>query len=212
MTETPLTGLEGLYGIDGLSVAEVLRRHHYLGPISRGVSYRDEYGVMVFANPSSRRLPQRAWFELVRWCIVSDVKNAGSRQWKAATSWLRNHYAVTTVVSYSDPSAGHTGALYRACNWLWAPTWHRLREPPTGNGSWTAGKRQRAKDQWVFCLRPDESRERLLLIRDDSVRRAMPWAQYREGSGGDFKRWLAQSETEQGASHEGTEHTCSHLR
>ena len=124
------------FAAEELSVNQVLARYHYLGPIDRGFSYRDAFGVCVLANPSSRRLPQDRWLELVRWCLYGE-HNGGSRQWKAVASWLRETLPeVTTVVSYSDPSAGHTGALYRACNWLWAPTWHRLREPPSGNGSW----------------------------------------------------------------------------
>lgn len=182
----------GLFGTDGLGVNDILTAHHYLGPISRGVAYRDEYGVMVFANPSSRRLPQQRWVELVRWCIVSDTPNAGSRQWRNVTRWLRANYPhVTTVVSYSDPSAGHTGALYRACNWLWAPTWHRLREPPSGNGYWTAGKRQAVKDRWVFCLAPDAERVSLLSVRDASIVARMPWASFQERRGGDYRRFAA---------------------
>lgn len=185
-----MTGDLGLFGVDALGVNDVLSAKHYLGAISRGTAYRDDYGVMVFANPSSRRLPQQRWIELVRWCIVSDVPNAGSRQWRAATRWLRAEFPdVSTVVSYSDPSAGHTGALYRACNWLWAPTWHRLREPPSGNGYWTSGKRQAVKDRWVFCLTPDADRVSLLAIRDESLRRRMPWAQYQERTGGNYRRW-----------------------
>jgi hypothetical protein len=172
-----------------LTVNALLAARHYLGPISRGEAYQDDYGVMVFANPSSRRLPQGQWLELVRWCITSPEKNAGSRQWGQVRRWLLLRPNVTTIVSYSDPSVGHTGALYRACNWLWAPTWHRLREPPSGNGSWTDGKRQAVKDRWVFCLRPDENRRHLLAVNDDSIRARMPWAEYREGVGGDYKRW-----------------------
>ena len=60
---------------------------------------------------------------------------------------MRDKYPrCTTIVSYSDPSVGHTGALYRACNWLWAPTWHRLQPPPTGCGSWDGKKRSSPKD------------------------------------------------------------------
>lgn len=180
------------FGDEALSANQLLARYHYLGPTNRGRVYRDEFGVMVFANPSSRRLPQQRWLELVRWCIVSEIDNAGSRQWRRVKAWLKAEYpSVTTVVSYSDPSAGHTGALYRACNWLWAPTWHRLREPPSGNGSWTDGRRQAVKDRWVFCLGADSERESLLAVQDAGLVRIMPWAQFVEGRGGDFKRWKA---------------------
>lgn len=183
---------------DELTPNQILARYHYLGPINRGEVYRDRRGLMVFANPSSRRLPQQRWLELVRWCIVGGV---GSEQWKDARCWLLREFPdVTTVVSYSDPSAGHTGALYRACGWLWAPTWHRLREPPSGNGQWTDGKRQAVKDRWIAILRPDAERGRLLRVEDDSLRKRMAWAEYREPrwkrghalretGGGDFKRF-----------------------
>lgn len=55
-----------------LTVNQILAARHYLGPIDRGFSYRDEFGVMVFANPSSRRLPQDRWLELVRWLSLRD--------------------------------------------------------------------------------------------------------------------------------------------
>jgi hypothetical protein len=108
----------------------------------------------------------------------------------------------TTVVSYSDPSQGHTGALYRACGWLWAPTWHRLRPPPTGNGAWTEGKQQAVKDRWIFPLKPDDRRASVLPVSDTAVIKAMPWASYCEpvwkrgiahGGGGDFKRFMREN-------------------
>jgi len=181
-----------LFGIDGMSTGELLAENHYLGQSQRGQTYRDEHGVMMFANPSSRRLPQHSWLELVRWCIVDREKNAGSRQWGKVRLWLLREFPeVTTIVSYSDPAAGHTGSLYRACNWLWAPTWHRLRPPPSGNGSWTDGKRQEVKDRWVFPLRKSSERASILAINDEGVRAAMPWAEFQEKRGGDYKRWLA---------------------
>src|SRR5690606_2807761 len=82
---------------------------------------------------------------------------------------IREHFsAVTTLVSYSDPSRGHTGALYKACNWLWAPTWHRLRPPPTGNGNWANGM-QAVKDRWVFPVLPDARRDDVLAIDDPAA-------------------------------------------
>lgn len=143
---------------------------HYLGPSRRGsVCWIDEFGCMVWGNPSSRHLPPRCWLELIRWGLVG-TPNGGSRQFAAFKRWaLAALPNVTTLVSYSDPSAGHTGALYRACNWLWAPTWHRLRPPPSGQGEWTPGQRQEPKDRWIFPLRPDESRTEILRVKDDSL-------------------------------------------
>lgn len=170
-------------------VAEFLSEHHYLGPIRRGFAWVDEYGVIVMSAPTSRSLPKE-WLELSRWCIRSNALNAGSRQWAAFVKALRSKRPeVTTVVSYSDPSVGHVGALYRACNWLWAPTWHRLRPPPSGNGSWVDGKIQSVKDRWVFPLRPDVARAILLVARDESVLRGKPYLRYNDKTGADFKQW-----------------------
>lgn len=154
-------------------VNPVLSERHYLGPINRGFAWSDEFGVLVLANPSARFLPQQRWLELVRWCLFGE-RNGGSRQWARVSRWLRRERPdVTTVVSYSDPSVGHTGALYKACNWRWAPTWHRLRPPPTGNGSWDGVKGQAVKDRWIFDLLPDSERAEILRVKDDSIVKRM---------------------------------------
>lgn len=168
------------------SVAGILAEHHYLGSVKRGIAWQDAHGVIIVGSPTARHVPQD-WLELIRWCITSDEKNAGSRQWAAFVRALRAVHPATTIVSYSDPSQGHTGALYRACNWLWAPTWHRLRPPPTGNGAWTEGAGQSVKDRWVFLLKPDADRVARLTVNDDSVLRRLPWARYAEPRGVPFK-------------------------
>lgn len=173
------------------SVAHILAECHYLGPSKRDIAWRDEHGVIVVSAPTARRLPIE-WLELVRWCITSHEKNAGSRQWAAFSRALRKARPdVSTIVSYSDPSVGHTGALYRACNWLFAPTWHRLRPPPTGNGAWQIGKAQSVKDRWVFPLQPDPRRVDILIARDESILRRHPWAAYSEPRGVCFKTFRA---------------------
>lgn len=152
------------------NVAAYLDANHYLGRARRGLAWSDEYGVLVLAAPTSRRLPTD-WLELSRWCLTGE-RNAGSRQWARVVRYLRDERPeVTTVVSYSDPSVGHTGALYKACNWIWAPTWHRLRPPPSGNGSWDGETPSAAKDRWVYPLAPDPRRESLLIPHDTSLLR-----------------------------------------
>lgn len=169
------------------NVAHVLAEAHYLGPSKRGWAWEDDFGVIIVAPPTARRLPSD-WLELVRWCITSGEKNAGSRQWAAFVRALKHiRPDITTIVSYSDPSVGHTGALYRACNWLWAPTWHRLRPPPTGNGSWQEGRAQSVKDRWVFPLKRDPRRAEILKIQDESILRRFPWALYVEPRGVPFR-------------------------
>lgn len=160
------------------TVAPFLAARHYLGPAHGGVAWSDAFGVAVLGLPTSRWLPaDGSWLELTRWCLVGQ-RNGGSRQWAAITRWLRAEApGVTTVVSYSDPSVGHTGALYRACNWQWAPTWHRLRPPPSGFGKWYGtGPQQPVKDRWVFVLAPDDRRGELLRVADPALNPSLrPW-------------------------------------
>lgn len=150
---------------------DLLRREHYLGPLNSGgaalviVGRRDGEVVacQVWRKPTSRSLPNDGtWLELSRWCLTPQAgPNAGSRCHKASMTYLREA-GVRTIVSYSDPSQGHTGALYRACNWIWAPTWIRLRPPPTGNHEWKKGAMQAAKDRWVFHVtKADPGRDAL---------------------------------------------------
>lgn len=156
----------------------MLRREHYLGPLDSGqtvlvglVGGRVVAG-QVWKLPTSRHLPfDGTWLELSRWCLTRDAgENAGSKFHAAAVRYLRKTDAkVTTLVSYSDPSVGHTGALYRACNWQWAPTWLRLRPPPTGHGAWQDGNTQAAKDRWVFPIRRDAKRTDLCEVKDASA-------------------------------------------
>lgn len=170
-------------------VAPMLQAHHYLGPLRRGIAWADAAGCIVVARPTARGVPAH-WLELSRWCLVGRVKNAGSRQWAAFVRDVRKAYPeCTTLVSYSDPAAGHDGALYRACNWWWAPTWLRLRPPPSGNGSWRPGEAQAVKDRWVYPLRKDAQRAELLVAKDDAILKRMPWARYTEPGGADYKRW-----------------------
>ena len=150
----------------------LLERNHYLGAISSGllvVVGETSSGIaaaMVWRRPTSRRLPLW-WLELSRWCLTPSAgPNAGSRMHRHTVALIRDLLPeTTTLVSYSDPSHGHTGALYRASNWLWAPTWLRLRTPPSGNGNWGSGQ-QSVKDRWVFPLRRDSRRESVLAIGD----------------------------------------------
>lgn len=78
-------------------------------------------GMSVFACPPKEadvRYGGKTW-ELARLYILDSVPRNGE-------SWLigqsvryikRHHKAVKFLLSYADPSAGHTGLIYRASNW-----------------------------------------------------------------------------------------------
>ena len=158
-------------------VAELLCREHYLGPLRRGQAFAqfingEAVACMIWARPTSRHLPcDGSWLELSRWCLTPAAgSNAGSKMHAAFVRLARRTLpVVTTLVSYSDPSVGHSGALYRACNWQWAPTWQRLRPPPSAGGTWDGKKVQAVKDRWVFELRPDARRAEILSVKDDAL-------------------------------------------
>ncbi len=181
----------------------LLDAEHYLG--SKGARSRLLVelpgAVLTFSGPSSRRLPTD-WLELSRWCIVEGI---GSQIWRAALPAVRAAFPLaTTVVSYSDPSVGHDGALYRASGWIWAPTWHVLRPPPTGAGI-RGGKRQAAKHRWIYPLAPDETRSLFLTVNDAALIRRFPYAEFREPTwrrgvytderAGAFRRWCEETGT-----------------
>ncbi|GAA4175966.1 hypothetical protein [Gryllotalpicola koreensis] len=169
-------GVEWSIGTD-LDVNALLDAEHYLGPLTSGgyeliiIGSVEDHVVaaQVWRNPTSRHLPaDGSWLELSRWCLTSEAgANAGSRMHRYAVRTItRRLPKVTTLVSYSDPGHGHTGALYRACNWVWRPTWQRLRPPPTGNGSWDGDRAEAIKDRWIFGTRHDAAREQIVRITD----------------------------------------------
>jgi hypothetical protein len=187
-----------MWSIGGPAEANpLLSRHHYLGPLTSGghalivtgARCGEVVAAQVWRRPTSRRLPaDGSWLELSRWCLTPGAgDNAGSRMHKYAVRLIRDAMPnVTTLVSYSDPSQGHTGALYRACNWTWAPTWHRLRTPPSGNGMWQAGVVQSVKDRWVFGVAPDAARDDVLHIEDAAAIR-----HWRDNATDAERRWAA---------------------
>lgn len=159
----------------------LLDQQHYLGPSrQQGVRFVFigwKHGVPVAAQvwrlPTSRKLPgDGSWLELSRWCLTDSAgRYAGSRMNAWVVRWFRKHTWVTTLVSYSDPSVGHTGALYKACGWIWKPTWMRIKPPPSAGGSWDGVTVEAVKDRWAYFLRPDSAQDRLEL--EPSYQRAV---------------------------------------
>jgi hypothetical protein len=148
-------------------VNPLLASEHYLGTIPSGrVSFAgwvdDELvACQVYRWPTARMLPSDgSWLELSRWCLTPTAgKNAGSRMMRWVVRWLRtNAPGVSTLVSYSDPVHGHTGALYKASGWMYAPTHHGSRFDangvgyPSGHGSWDGQTIQTPKHRWIWVL------------------------------------------------------------
>jgi len=79
-------------------------------------------GTIVFALPpreTAVRYGGLTW-ELARLWISDDVpKNAESYLISQAVRYIRKNCSnVHALVSYADPSVGHSGIIYRAANWI----------------------------------------------------------------------------------------------
>lgn len=78
-------------------------------------------GVIVFALPpreTAKRYGGVTW-ELARlWVCDTVPKNAETYLISRAVRYIKRHHReVHALVSYADPSAGHSGVIYRASNW-----------------------------------------------------------------------------------------------
>lgn len=118
----------------------------------------------VYRQPTARMLPSDGtWLELSRWCLTLGAgENAGSKMMGWARRRIRAKFpTVTTLVSYSDPTHGHTGVLYRASGWTYTPSHHGKRFDatgegyPSGHGSWNGVDVSTPKHRWTTQIRRD---------------------------------------------------------
>jgi len=78
-------------------------------------------GCVIYSAPPrecDKRYGGKTW-ELARLYLLDEVPQ-NAETWLIAQSvkWIkRNHPEVCNLVSYADPSAGHSGTIYRAANW-----------------------------------------------------------------------------------------------
>ncbi len=157
--------------VETATVTEInplLASAHYLGPVSSarvcfaGWVADELVACQAWRWPTARMVPTD-WLELSRWCLTLEAgENAGSRMMGYVRRWIRRNIPkVTALVSYSDPSRGHTGALYRASGWSYAPTHHGLRYDldgvgyASGHGSWDGQTIQSPKHRWMIQFTDD---------------------------------------------------------
>jgi hypothetical protein len=114
------------------SEVERLVRKHYLGRWPGvvvkilGLLAEDQIryiGVIVFALPpreTAKRYSVTVAWELAR-LFIEDGTPKNTETWfmARAIAWIkRERPEVELLVSYADPSAGHTGVIYKAGNWI----------------------------------------------------------------------------------------------
>lgn len=111
------------------TAADEMIRRHYLGKwpgvcvlilcLKKAAKF---LGVIVFALPpreTNKRYGGETW-ELARlWVQDSAPQNTESFLISRAIRYIKQqHKSVAVLVSYADPSVGHTGTIYKAANWL----------------------------------------------------------------------------------------------
>ncbi|MCS7301442.1 MAG: DUF4338 domain-containing protein [Fimbriimonadales bacterium] len=117
-------------------VRAFLDAHHYLG--GRGVPiYKHalgvwaEYtlvGVGVFGRPCARQECRPDTLELRRYCLLDSLpRNAESYCLSRMLRWLKAR-GYRRVITYADPSQGHTGGIYKAVGFYCVGM--------TGRGNW----------------------------------------------------------------------------
>jgi hypothetical protein len=117
-------------GVKRVSIKDVddFVKRHYLGKrpaivLLALVMLVDELacGCIVFSAPPrecNKRYGGETW-ELARLFIDDDLpKNSETWLISQGIKWIRkNHKNVKVLVSYADPSVGHSGTIYKASNW-----------------------------------------------------------------------------------------------
>ena len=91
-------------------------------------------GVVVFALPpreTMKRYGGLTW-ELARlWVDDTAPNNTETYLIGRACRYVRRHHSeVVALVSYADPSAGHSGVIYRASNWVYDGRTDQERKTP----------------------------------------------------------------------------------
>lgn len=81
----------------------------------------DPVGMIVYALPpreTAKRYGGKTW-ELARLYLLDEIpRNAETWCISSSVRYIkRNHSDVEFLVSYADPSVGHSGLIYRAANW-----------------------------------------------------------------------------------------------
>ena len=79
-------------------------------------------GTVIYSAPpreADKRYGGKTW-ELARLYLLDEI-TCNAETWLIAQSvkWIKRHRReVQCLVSYADPSAGHSGTIYKASNWL----------------------------------------------------------------------------------------------
>lgn len=129
-------------------------------------------GCVVYSSPPrevEKRYGGKVW-ELSRLYLLDDIpKNAETWLIGQSVKWIkRNHKDVGYLVSYADPSAGHSGTIYKAANWRVDGRTDDDRKTPRcdyydGRTGKKYGRRGNMPDDAIVLRKPRVSKYRFVL-------------------------------------------------
>ncbi len=132
----PTQPLQKTPTVGRLTAAEVnvlLTAWHYLGPVIGIIAaYGHHEGCCVFTNCRSRHYAKNACvpvLELARMVGIDNHIWAMSSLMSQSVKQLRHDFPeVRRLVTFADPTVGHSGNVYRSANWI-----DEGLVPPAGN-------------------------------------------------------------------------------
>lgn len=120
-------GAELLRGDDAKAAIRTICRNHYARSVSSGKTYycRVDAAIVAWSIPANKNIGRfllgreaEVW-ELSRlWAPDGHERNLLSRAISAAVKLIVAIERPEVLVSYADPSAGHSGGVYRAASWI----------------------------------------------------------------------------------------------
>ncbi len=140
----PTETLHILVGHERLWAQGMLTQHHYLHSVPSAKSYYMRYGdaLLVYAIPANPQIARfilgedgHVW-ELSRlWAPDGHRRNLLTQAIAASARMLRHcEPALDFLLAYADPSAGHTGHIYRAASWTYTGQSDETRAYHGANG------------------------------------------------------------------------------
>lgn len=130
-----------------------IKQKHYLRSAPPGfvaalefLEGRERIGGMLIGRPAARTYGEEI-LELTRMFFVDEApKNTESAALAMMRSWIRKWLpSIRLLISYSDPSQGHTGMIYKADGWA------RFGKTEARHGQSGWASRQGRKMQETYC-------------------------------------------------------------
>ena len=113
-------------------------------------------GVVIFSRGANNNLLKPFGLQVTQGCELTRVALAThaspvSRILRMAVAFLaRSNASLRLIVSFADPSEGHHGGIYQACNWIYTGKQPNSMEWLAPDGKVWHGRMIKAKG-WTVC-------------------------------------------------------------